>query len=91
MTLSVEQAESLAGLVVGTLLYSGVINYLVYRNLGMLLLSGESPGLASVNALSNQLPYAGGLVAKGTCLMNRHSLAYRRCPSTVEALDYEVD
>jgi uncharacterized membrane protein YbhN (UPF0104 family) len=46
----------------------------------------ESLGLAAVNALANQLPFSGGLIAKSVYLKQKHRLAYTRFLSATLAL-----
>jgi uncharacterized membrane protein YbhN (UPF0104 family) len=65
---------------------NGSINYFFYRALGAFLGFSESIGLAAVNTLANQLPFAGGLVAKGVYLKRRHQLAYTEFLSATTAL-----
>jgi uncharacterized membrane protein YbhN (UPF0104 family) len=73
---------SLDGLLVLTFLAivsitgSGVVNYIVYRALGANLTLNEGVGLAAINTLANQLPFAGGMVAKGVYLKQHHRLSY---------------
>lgn len=86
LSFSVELPLSLGCLALGTLALSGTTNYLVYRSLGARLAFGESFGLASVNTLANQLPFAGGLVAKGVYLKSEHNLAYPQFLSATGAL-----
>lgn len=77
---------SLFGLVLGFTLINGLINYFLYRALGAFLTLNESIGLASVNSLANQLPFAGGLIAKGVYLKKRYNLAYTHFLSATMAL-----
>jgi uncharacterized membrane protein YbhN (UPF0104 family) len=65
---------------------NGIINYFFYKALGVSLTLNESIGLAAVNTLANQLPFAGGLVAKGVYLKQRHKLAYTHFLSATMAL-----
>jgi uncharacterized membrane protein YbhN (UPF0104 family) len=76
----------LVGLVLLLPLANGLINYLLYRSLGILLPFNESFGLAAVNTLANQLPFAGGLVAKGVYLKQRYDLSYTCFLSATAAL-----
>jgi uncharacterized membrane protein YbhN (UPF0104 family) len=76
----------LFGLVLVIPLANGIINYLLYRGLGVLLPLREGFGLAAVNTLANQLPFAGGLVAKGVYLKQRYDLPYTRFLSATAAL-----
>jgi uncharacterized membrane protein YbhN (UPF0104 family) len=76
----------LAGLVLFFSFGKGLINYLFYRGLGVFLTLNEGIGLAAVNTLANQLPFAGGLIAKGIYLKQRHELAYTRFLTATLAL-----
>jgi uncharacterized membrane protein YbhN (UPF0104 family) len=76
----------LAGLVLVFAFSKGLINYFFYRGLGVYLTLNEGIGLAAVNTLANQLPFAGGLIAKGVYLKQRHELAYTRFLSATLAL-----
>jgi uncharacterized membrane protein YbhN (UPF0104 family) len=76
----------LLGLVLLLPAANGLINFLLYRSLGAPLPFGEALGLAAVNTLANQLPLAGGLVAKGLYLKQRHNLPYSRFLSATAAL-----
>jgi len=62
------------------------INYTFYRGFGVFVTFNESIGLAAINTLANQLPFAGGLVAKGVYLKQRHKLAYTYFLSSTAAL-----
>ncbi len=86
MSFSVGTLLSIAGLQLIFAVISGSINYFFYRALGVFLGFSESVGLAAVNTLANQLPFAGGLVAKGLYLNRRHQLAYTRFLSAITAL-----
>ncbi|MGC9400543.1 MAG: flippase-like domain-containing protein [Anaerolineae bacterium] len=77
---------SLMGLVLVFALINGAINYFFYRALDVFLTFNESVGLAAINTLANQLPFAGGLVAKGVYLKQRHQLAYTHFLSATMAL-----
>jgi uncharacterized membrane protein YbhN (UPF0104 family) len=77
---------SLLVLVLAFAVTNGAINYFFYRALGAFLTFNESIGLAAVNTLANQLPFAGGLVAKGVYLKQRHQLAYTHFLSATMAL-----
>jgi uncharacterized membrane protein YbhN (UPF0104 family) len=77
---------SLLGLVLLFTLVNGLINFFFYRALGASLTLNESIGLAAVNTLANQLPFAGGLIAKGVYLKQRHQLAYTHFLSATMAL-----
>ncbi|MFW6116705.1 MAG: hypothetical protein ACOC6F_03165, partial [bacterium] len=86
LRLSLDAVLSLIGLVLMFALINGAINYFFYRALGVFLGISESIGLAIVNTLANQLPFAGGLVAKGVYLKQRHQLAYTHFLSATMAL-----
>jgi uncharacterized membrane protein YbhN (UPF0104 family) len=77
---------SLVGLVFAFALINGSINYFFYQALDVFLTFNESVGLAAVNTLANQLPFAGGLVAKGVYLKQQHKLAYTHFLSATMAL-----
>lgn len=82
-------ADSLLWLVilgVGVMLSNGLTNYLFYRGLGVGLRLNEGVGLAAVNTLANQLPFAGGIAAKSVYLKRRHQLSYVRFLSATLAL-----
>ena len=55
---------------------NGLINYVLYRGVGAQVDMNESIGLAAVNTMANQLPFAGGMIAKGVYLRRKHQLAY---------------
>jgi uncharacterized membrane protein YbhN (UPF0104 family) len=76
----------LCSLVLVAIFLKGLINYLFYRQLGATIALNEGVGLAIVNTVSNQLPFAGGLVAKALYLKSRHHLAYTRYVSATVAL-----
>ena len=86
LDLSIGSLLSLLGLALTLPLTNGLINYLLYRGLGVLVTLNESIGLAAVNTLANQLPFAGGMVAKGVYLKQRYELAYTRFVSATLAL-----
>lgn len=77
---------SLLGLTLLFTFTNGLINYLFYRGLGVPLTLNEAIGLAAVNTLANQLPFAGGMVSKGVYLKQRYQLTYRRYFSATTAL-----
>jgi uncharacterized membrane protein YbhN (UPF0104 family) len=68
------------------LLINGLINHQFYRSVGIFLSVKEAVGLAAVNTLANQLPFAGGLAAKGIYLKRKHRLDYTRYLSATMAL-----
>jgi len=76
----------LVGLVLAITLTNSLINYFLYWGLGVSLTLNESIGLAAVNTLANQLPFAGGLIAKGVYLKQKYELAYTRFLSATFAL-----
>jgi uncharacterized membrane protein YbhN (UPF0104 family) len=76
---------SLFGLSFAIPLANGSINYLLFRNLGVHMSFNESFGLAAVNTLANQLPFSGGLIAKGIYLKKRHGLTYTKYLSAMVA------
>lgn len=65
---------------------NGVINTVFYRGLDTPVTLNEGLGLAAVNTLANQLPFAGGLAAKGVYLKQRYRLTYSRYLSATAAL-----
>lgn len=80
---------SIVWLLLLTLIYltgNGLINYLFYRGMGVKLTLNEGVGLAAINTLANQLPFAGGLAAKGVYLKQKHQLSYTRFLSATLAL-----
>ena len=84
--LTLDTFFSLLGLILLFILGNGSINYFFYRALGVFLGYNESIGLATVNTLANQLPFAGGLFAKGAYLKKRYNLSYTRFLSATMAL-----
>jgi len=86
LDLSVGAISLLLGLVLMFTFTNGLINYLLYRQLGVVLTFNESIGLAAVNTLANQLPFAGGMIAKGIYLKQKYELAYTRFLSATLAL-----
>src|SRR5690606_6001294 len=76
----------LAGLGIATGVANGLINYFLFRSLKVQLGIGEAVALAMVNTLANQLPFAGGLAAKGMYLKQRHHLSYTGYLSATLAL-----
>jgi uncharacterized membrane protein YbhN (UPF0104 family) len=56
----------------------GLQNYVLYPALGASVSLGEAIALSYVNALANQLPIAGGLIAKGVYLKRKYQLSYAR-------------
>jgi uncharacterized membrane protein YbhN (UPF0104 family) len=77
---------SLATLVLFFTLANGLINYLLYRGLGVSLTFSEGIALAAVNTLANLLPFAGGMIAKGLYLKRKHNLSYSSYFSATLAL-----
>lgn len=76
----------LLGLILVFISIAGLTNYNLYRGLGVPLTLNESVGLAIVNTLANQLPFTGGLVAKGFYLKRKYALAYTHFLSATLAL-----
>lgn len=76
----------LFGLALIIVFINGLINLFLYRGLGVPLTLNEGVGLAAVNTLANQLPFAGGLIAKGVYLKRRYELTYTRFLSATLAL-----
>lgn len=74
------------GLMFAFMLANGSINYFFYRGLMIPLTLYEGIGLAAVNTLANQLPFAGGMVAKGMYLKQKYGLEYTRYFSATIAL-----
>lgn len=83
---SISSLLSLCGLVLVSIFLKGLINYLLYGELGANVGVNEGVGLAVVNTVSNQLPFAGGLVAKALYLNKRHRIAYSHYVSATVAL-----
>ena len=83
---SLDSLSLLVGLVLVVMLSNGSINYLLYRGLKVRLSFQEGIGLATINTLANQLPFAGGMIAKGVYLKQRHRLAYTHFLSATVAL-----
>lgn len=69
-----------------TILINGAINYFFYRALGAILNFNEGVGLAAINTLANQLPFAGGFIAKGAYLKKGYQLSYSHFLSSTMAL-----
>jgi uncharacterized membrane protein YbhN (UPF0104 family) len=86
LNLSAGSLLSLLGLVLCFAASNGLINFLFFRMFDVYMTLNESIGLAAVNTLANQLPFAGGLVAKAAYLKQRHSLAYTHFLSATTAL-----
>lgn len=76
----------LVALVLAAIVANGLINVSLYRALDAPLTVNEGIGLGVINTLANQLPFAGGLVAKGVYLKQRHALGYERFLSATGAL-----
>lgn len=73
-------------LIIFSLIGNGVGNFLLYQALGLLITIQDSVGLAAVNTLGNQLPFSGGLIAKGVYLKNRFNLSYAKYITATGAL-----
>lgn len=86
LQISATSLLTLVTLVLVFLVGNGIINLLFYRGLEVPLSINEGVGLAAVNTLANQLPFAGGLVAKGVYLKQKHRLSYTRYFSATLAL-----
>jgi uncharacterized membrane protein YbhN (UPF0104 family) len=84
--LSISTLIILITLVIVTILINGAINYFFYRALGAILNFNEGVGLAAVNTLANQLPFAGGFIAKGAYLKRGYRLSYSHFLSSTMAL-----
>ena len=69
-----------------TLLFNSITDYIFYRGLNLPIGFLECMGLKAINALANQLPFAGGLVASGFYLKQKFSLAYTRFLSATAAV-----
>lgn len=78
LNLSADSLLAMVGLSILLISINGLLNYFQYRELDVPLTINEGIGLASVNTLANQLPFAGGLVAKAVYLRQRYVLAYTR-------------
>jgi uncharacterized membrane protein YbhN (UPF0104 family) len=77
---------ALIGLALAFALINGSVNYYFFKAFDVYLSFHESFGLAAVNTLANQLPFAGGIIAKGVYLKKRHGLAYTHFLSATMAL-----
>jgi len=86
LDLSASSLFLLLGLVLTFISGNGLTNYVFYRGLGLPLTFNEGIGLAAVNTLANQLPFAGGMIAKGVYLKQRYKLTYTRFLSATLAL-----
>lgn len=73
-------------LILAAIVANGLINVNLYRALDAPLTYGEGIGLGVVTTLANQLPFAGGMIAKGVYLKQRHALGYDRFLSATGAL-----
>ena len=81
--------EILAGMAMVTFLslaINGGVNYFFCRGLGVSISFHEAFGLASVNTLANQLPFAGGMITKSLYLKRNYHLAYTQFFSATLAL-----
>jgi uncharacterized membrane protein YbhN (UPF0104 family) len=76
----------LSFLIIMFLFGSALINFFLYRSLSVSLKFREGLYLALVNILANQLPFSGGLVAKGFYLKQRYKLPYTKYLSATFAL-----
>lgn len=68
------------------ILANGLINKILYESLGTYVGYWEGVALSVINTLANQLPFAGGLVAKGVYLKQRYNLKYTDFLSATAAL-----
>lgn len=73
-------------LILAAYVIGGLINLGLYRDLGAKVNIVEAVSLAAVNNLANQLPFAGGMVAKGAYLKRKFGLTYTRFLSATVAL-----
>ncbi len=64
----------------------GLNNYLFFRGLNVPISQNEGIGLAAINMLANQLPFMGGVIAKGVYLKQRYKLSYTSYFSATMAL-----
>jgi uncharacterized membrane protein YbhN (UPF0104 family) len=76
----------LLGLIIIVIVGNGLTNFFFYRGLGIIVSLNEGLGLAAVNTLANQLPFSGGMIAKGAYLNTRYRLEYGRYFSATAAL-----
>lgn len=86
LDLAVGSILLLLGLILIFICIGGLTNYKLYRGLDIPLLLNEGIGLATINTLANQLPFTGGLVAKGFYLKRKYALAYTHFLSATLAL-----
>lgn len=86
LQLSLRALLLLAAIAVLSTGVNGFINLLFYRGLGVALSLHEGIGLAAINTLANQLPFAGGVIAKGVYLKRKYQLTYTRYFSATVAL-----
>lgn len=73
-------------LVLLIIIANGLINLLLYRALSADISLNEGIGLSAVNTLANQLPFAGGMIAKAVYLKRRYRMAYAHFFSATVAL-----
>lgn len=62
--------------ILASIFISGLINYVFYRNFDIDLSFKEGIGLALINSLGNQLPFVGGMIAKGVYLKKKCEVSY---------------
>jgi uncharacterized membrane protein YbhN (UPF0104 family) len=86
LDISVTSILLLIGLTLAAIFVRGLVNYLFYRQMGTSIRLREGIGLSIINTVSNQLPFAGGMIAKGVYLKMRHKVAYTRFMSATIAL-----
>ena len=84
--ISLKIVLSMVFLVILTTFENGLINYILYRSLGVHLSLLRGYGLAIINTLANQLPFTGGVIAKGVYLKRRHGMTYGRFLSATVAV-----
>lgn len=76
LNLSLDSFLVLLVLILCSITARGLINYHLYKGLEIPIPFFKSLGLATINTLGNQLPFSGGLVAKGIYLKKRYELSY---------------
>lgn len=86
LDLSLSRLLLMAAFAVATLVMNGLINLILYQAVGIPVSVNESIGLAAVNTLANQLPFMGGIIAKGVYLKRRHGASYGRYFSATIAI-----
>lgn len=84
--LSISQLLLMICLATATLVTNGLINLILYKAVGIPMTLNEAIGLAAINTLANQLPFTGGVIAKGVYLKRRHGMTYGRYLSATVAV-----